>query len=89
MKKILFFSILSLFFANQGATLANDGEMRDVDFTQLTCSYLSDEEGDKEKALTKVLADTQSIITETQKQTLEALMTDEMSVDTFCADAQL
>jgi hypothetical protein len=87
MKKVLFFSILSLFFTNQGATLANESGMRDVDFTQLTCSYLK-ETSDKGQALTKVLADTQSVITDSQKETLQALMTDEISVETFCQNTQ-
>jgi hypothetical protein len=88
MKKLAFISILSLFFANQGATLASGSGMSDRDFTQLTCSYL-DETSDKTEALTKVLSDTQSAISAEQKQTLEQLMTDEISVNDFCKGVKL
>lgn len=89
MKKVLFFSILSLFFASQGSAFANEaGGLSDQDFTQLTCSYLS-ETDNKTEALTQVLADTQSVISSEQKQTLEDLMTEEISVKDFCKGIEL
>jgi hypothetical protein len=88
MKKVLFFSIVSLFFANQGATLANTSGMSDQDFTQLTCSYLN-EISDKREALTEVLTVTESLISNSQKQTLKDLMTDTISVNDFCQGIKL
>jgi hypothetical protein len=91
MKKLVFLSVLSLLFANQGATLANNSNnvmISDRDFTQLTCSYLN-QTSDKQKAVTEVLAVTETVITDEQKQTLEDLMTNKILVNDFCQGVQL
>ena len=91
MKKLVFLSVLGLFFTNTSYVLADDSGISDEDFFQLTCGYLLDEETyeTKREAITEVLAATQSVINSEQKQDLKDLLKGEITVDDYCYDIEV
>ncbi|MDJ0534244.1 MAG: hypothetical protein QNJ70_17480 [Xenococcaceae cyanobacterium MO_207.B15] len=85
MKKLLYISIIGLSFATQGIATAQDGQgMDNASFTRLVCGYIV-ESDDTQAAVMDAYSAIQSIISDTQLETLRGLSNGDISPDSFCA----
>ncbi|MDJ0745393.1 MAG: hypothetical protein QNJ32_18805 [Xenococcaceae cyanobacterium MO_167.B27] len=85
MKKLLYISIIGLSFATQGIAVSQEFKAIDnEDFTQLVCGYIQDSD-DTQAAVMEAYSAIQSIISDTQLETLRGLSNGDISPDSFCA----